>query len=187
MTRIIAGFAGSITLVTPSSGTRPTSDMVREALFSALDARGRIHGTRVLDLYAGTGALGLEAASRGAVSVMLVESGSLAAKACRTNVAAVLKQAPRDSALTIDVSARPVQSFLVGSAAEWDVVVLDPPYELTEPELARDLELLVPRLADDALVLVERSSRSPQPTLPPGLVLDRRKNYGDTAVWWIQH
>lgn len=185
MTRIIAGFAGSITLATPSSGTRPTSDMVREALFSALDARGIIDGASVLDLYAGTGALGLEAASRGAVRVMLVESGQQAAKVCRTNASAVLKQAPQGSALTIDVSARPVQTFLAGVGQSWDVVVLDPPYELTEPELALDLELLVPHLAEDAVVLVERSSRSPLPTLPEGLTLDRQKNYGDTTVWWL--
>lgn len=185
MTRIISGFAGSITLATPSSGTRPTSDMVREALFSALDARGVVDGASVLDLYAGTGALGLEAASRGASTVTLVESGQQAVRACRTNAAAVLKQAPAGSQPTIDVSAQSVQSFLSGTPSRWELVVLDPPYELAEAELARDLELLVARLADGALVLVERSSRSPQPTLPEGLSLDRQKNYGDTTVWWL--
>jgi 16S rRNA (guanine966-N2)-methyltransferase len=75
MTRIISGFAGSIALKTPGAGTRPTSDRVREAVFSALESRGAIDGARVLDLYAGSGALGLEAASRGAAFVRLVERG----------------------------------------------------------------------------------------------------------------
>ena len=83
MTRIIAGFAGSLSIAVPTSGTRPTSDRVREAIFSALDARGVLPGARVVDLYAGSGALGLEAASRGATHVTLVERGAPAVKACR--------------------------------------------------------------------------------------------------------
>src|ERR1700710_2660257 len=94
MTRIIGGFAGSLTLEVPRSGTRPTSDMVREAIFSALVARDLIAGARVLDLYAGSGALGLEAASRGAASVTLVDSSAAAAAACRKNAAHILKAAP---------------------------------------------------------------------------------------------
>ncbi|HQW72588.1 MAG TPA: RsmD family RNA methyltransferase, partial [Ornithinibacter sp.] len=87
MTRIIAGTLGGRTLRTPpGSGTRPTSDRVREALFSALDARGAVAGARVLDLYAGSGALGLEAASRGAESVLLVESDRRAADVIAGNV-----------------------------------------------------------------------------------------------------
>jgi len=184
MTRIISGFAGSITLSTPGQGTRPTSDRVREAIFSALDARGVIDGARVLDLYAGSGALGLEAASRGALHVLLVERSLPATQACRKNAALVLKQAPKGSALTIDVSSQPVQSFLTSNLGEWDVVMLDPPYDLGEIELMHNLELLVPRLAPDAVVLVERSSRSPEPAWPDGLELDRRKDYGDTTLWW---
>jgi len=184
MTRIISGFAGSITLVTPGQGTRPTSDRVREAIFSALDARGVLDGARVLDLYAGSGALGLEAASRGAAKVLLVERSLPATQACRKNAALVLRQAPKGSGLTIDVSSQPVQSFLTSNLAEWDVVMLDPPYDLGEIELKHNLELLVPRLAPDAVVLVERSSRSPEPAWPAGLELDRRKDYGDTTLWW---
>src|SRR3954453_5139092 len=89
MTRIVAGFAGSLTLQVPKSGTRPTSDRVREAIFSALDARDAIHGARVLDLYAGSGALGLEAVSRGAVSAVLVEKNAAAVQVCRRNAAAL--------------------------------------------------------------------------------------------------
>jgi 16S rRNA (guanine966-N2)-methyltransferase len=185
MTRIISGFAGSLTLAVPSSGTRPTSDRVREAIFSALDARGALEGARVVDLYAGTGSLGLEAASRGAASVVLVEKGPAAARACRTNAALVLKSAPRGREPRIETSGQSVDGFLAPSVATWDVVFLDPPYELTESELAHTLTLLAPRLGDDAVVVLERSSRSPQPALPAGLEVERRKDYGDTTLWWL--
>ena len=184
MTRIISGFAGSTTLKTPASGTRPTSDRVREAIFSALSSRDRIEGARVLDLYAGTGALGLEAASRGAAVVRLVEKSGPGASVCRANASAVLGRAPAGSVLRIDVSVRLVQSFLVSNPEVWDLVFLDPPYELDDGELALALRALLPRLDPDALVCVERSSRSPQPTWPAGLELHRRSNYGDTTLWW---
>jgi 16S rRNA (guanine966-N2)-methyltransferase len=184
MTRIIAGFAGSIPLAVPGVGTRPTSDRVREAIFSALDARDSIAGARVLDLYAGSGALGLEAASRGAAHVMLVERSKPAAAVCSRNAAAVLKQAP--AGVTIEVSAKPVEAFLGSNLDTWDIVMLDPPYDLGDAELALALELLVPRLSPDAVVLLERSSRTPEPGWPTGLSLDRRKDYGDTTLWWAQ-
>lgn len=183
MTRIISGFAGSLTLAVPGFGTRPTSDRVREAIFSALDARDALRGARVVDLYAGSGALGLEAASRGAASVVLVEKSIGATKACRANVAKLRKQGPAE--LVIEVTGHPVQSFLNGSQATWDVAFLDPPYDLGELELQHNLDQLAPRLAPDAVVIVERGSRSPQPVLPTGLVLDRRKDYGDTTLWWL--
>jgi 16S rRNA (guanine966-N2)-methyltransferase len=184
MTRIISGFAGSIALKTPGGGTRPTSDRVREAIFSALESRDAIDGARVLDLYAGSGALGLEAASRGAAFVRLVERGGSGTAACRTNAAAVLAQAPRDSSLRIEVSGRLVQSFLTSNPETWDLVFLDPPYDLPETELAGNLTSLASRLEPDAVLCLERSSRSPEPTWPPGIELDRRKDYGDTTLWW---
>ena len=184
MTRIIAGFAGSVPLTVPKFGTRPTSDRVREAIFSALDARGVIAGARVLDLYAGSGALGLEAASRGASSVTLVEKSIGATEACRRNAALILKAAPRGT-LTIDVSGSPVQAFLTGSRTEWDLVFLDPPYELGAAELVHNLEQLVSRLSDDAVVVIERSSRDAELAWPEGLALEKRKDYGDTTVWWV--
>jgi len=185
MTRIISGFAGSLTLAVPGTGTRPTSERVREAIFSALDARGSLDGSRVADLYAGSGALGLESASRGAASVVLVENGPAAARACRANAALVLKSAPRAGRLSIETSGQAVGPFLAASGAVWDVVFLDPPYELGEAELADALALLAPRLSADAVVILERSSRSPEPVLPAGLELDRRKDYGDTSLWWL--
>lgn len=182
MTRIIAGFAGSIALAVPGSGTRPTSDRVREAIFSALQARDAIEGLRVLDLYSGSGALGLEAASRGAAHVTLVDR---VAATSRANAARVLKQAPEDARPEVIATGQAVQAFLAGSRDSWDLVFMDPPYELGGPELAGNLEALLPRLAPDALVVLERSSRSPAPILPDGLELERRKDYGDTALYWL--
>jgi 16S rRNA (guanine966-N2)-methyltransferase len=185
MTRIIGGFAGSLALVVPSSGTRPTSDMVREAIFSALQARDAIAGARVLDLYAGSGALGLEAASRGAASVTLVDNSQRAANTCRRNAAHILKSAPKGRTVAVEVSSSPVQTFVSGARQFWDVVFLDPPYELADAEVTHNLEALVPRLSPDAVVVVERSSRAPRPELPAELHLDRRKDYGDTALFWL--
>jgi 16S rRNA (guanine966-N2)-methyltransferase len=186
--RIIAGFAGSLSLTVPRSGTRPTSDRVREAIFSALEARGGLDGLRVLDLYAGSGALGLEAASRGAASVVLVEKNAAAARIARQNAEMVTRAAARDARPRVDVPVQAVLSYLravpVVPGAGYDVVFIDPPYELPESELTEALAALVPLLAPDATVLVERSSRSPEPAWPAGLALDRTKAYGETVLWW---
>lgn len=180
MTRIIAGFAGSLSIAVPPKGTRPTSDRVREAIFSALEARDVLQGATVLDLYAGSGALGLEAASRGAASVTLVEKNPAASAICKRNAALVGARAPKG--LRIAVAPVAVQSFLGSNEAAFDVVFLDPPYELSDAELAENLAALT--LAPDAVVLVERGARSPEPVWPSGLSLDRSKNYGDTTLWW---
>jgi 16S rRNA (guanine966-N2)-methyltransferase len=184
MTRIIAGFAGSLSLAVPRSGTRPTSDRVREAIFSALQSRDAIAGASVLDLYCGSGALGLEAASRGARTVALVDSAASAVRAARANAALVRGNVPRGHELDILVTSQKVQSFLGTDSGTWDIVLIDPPYDLGESELQLNLEALAPRLAPDATVLIERSSRSAEPDWPHGLELDRRKDYGDTTLWW---
>lgn len=185
MTRIISGFAGSLSITVPPNGTRPTSDRVREAIFSALDARGVVQDARVLDLYAGSGALGLEAASRGARRVTLVERSHGAVSYTRRNAALIRKAAPRSTTLSIDVSSSPVHAFLTGSEATWQIVFLDPPYDLGNTEMVHALEVLVPRLETEATVILERSTRMPEPAWPDGLTLDRRKDYGDTALYWL--
>ncbi|MEP6481673.1 MAG: 16S rRNA (guanine(966)-N(2))-methyltransferase RsmD [Rhodoglobus sp.] len=182
MTRIIAGFAGSISLVVPGFGTRPTSDRVREAIFAALEARDAIDGLRVLDLYSGSGALGLEAASRGAAHVTLVDRN---AQTSRENTIRVLKQAPRDAPPTVITTGQPVQAFLNSARDSWDLVFIDPPYDLGLTELVHNLSSLVPRLNPDAVVVLERSSRTPAPEWPAGISLERRKDYGDTALYWL--
>ncbi|WP_150306809.1 16S rRNA (guanine(966)-N(2))-methyltransferase RsmD [Planctomonas psychrotolerans] len=184
MTRIIAGFAGSLPLRVPRSGTRPTSDRVREAIFSALEARDALVGAEVLDLYAGSGALGLEAASRGAASVTLVDRSPHAATACRSNAAVVTRAAPAARRPRVTVTSAPVQAFLGGAVGGFDVVFLDPPYDLGEMELLHNLEALGRLMSPGGIVLVERGVRSPEPSWPDTLTLDRRKDYGDTSLWW---
>ncbi len=184
MTRIIAGFAGSLRLKVPSAGTRPTSDRVREAIFSSLDARDAIAGARVLDLYCGSGALGLEAASRGAATIALVDKAAAAARIARANAELVRRQAT-GRAPEIAVAERTVQSFLSDDDSTWDVVFLDPPYELPAAKAMADLAFLVPRLHPASVVVVERPAREPEPEWPAGLALERRKNYGETAVYWL--
>ncbi len=182
MTRIIAGGAGGRRLGTPQGdGTRPTSDRVREALFSSLEAwAGNLTGLRVLDLYAGSGALGLEAWSRGAAAVWFVEKDRAAAAVVSANV--------RDLGCPVArVVTGPVGAVLSQPAGEpFDVVLSDPPYPLSEEELAADLVALVEHgwLAPDALVVVERGRRSPEPAWPAGLEAGRRKKYGETVLWY---
>lgn len=183
MTRIISGTAGGRRLQTPTGpGTRPTTDRVREALFSRLEHLDVLTGARVLDLYAGSGALGLEAASRGAASVLLVESHRGAATVARANAAATRLPNVRVRAETVE------RVLAVGPDAQdgVDLVLLDPPYDLEEENLAEVLGLLVSRrwLAGDALVVVERSTRSPQPPWPPSLVTAGERRYGETRMWF---
>ncbi|MFP3465023.1 16S rRNA (guanine(966)-N(2))-methyltransferase RsmD [Leifsonia sp. SIMBA_070] len=190
MTRIVAGFAGSLTLQVPKSGTRPTSDRVREAIFSALEARDALRGASVLDLYAGSGALGLEAGSRGASSVVLVERSAAAAQVCRRNAAAVAAAARSSSRHggpppSIEVRAASVQSYLTQAAGPFDVVFIDPPYDVGDADVSAVLTALVPLLSEEAVVCVERSARGAEPALPDGLVLERRKDYGETAIFWL--
>lgn len=188
MTRIVSGFAGSLTLQVPKSGTRPTSDRVREAVFSGLDARDAVRGAHVLDLFAGSGALGLEAASRGASRVLLVEKSAAAAAICRRNAEAVVRAAPKDARPEVDVRATAVQPYLASagsSAARFDLVFVDPPYDLPDTDLHAVLTRVVPLLSEDALVCVERSTRDGAPSLPAGLHLDRSRAYGETAVHYL--
>ncbi|HET8593675.1 MAG TPA: 16S rRNA (guanine(966)-N(2))-methyltransferase RsmD [Intrasporangium sp.] len=185
MTRIISGAAGGRTLRTPEgASTRPTSDRVREALFSRLEHRHLLTGAHVLDLYAGSGALGLEAASRGAELVLLVESNRRAVSVIRDNIKTVGRPGVR-------VLADPVLRVLSGGppgGIRMDLVLIDPPYDVREEALAEVLTELVERgwLASDAFVVVERSTRSPQPTWPKGLELSGEKRYGETTVWFAE-
>lgn len=180
MTRIVAGSAGGRTLVVPGRGTRPTSDRVREALFSRLDHAGVVEDAVVLDLYAGSGALGLEAASRGARRVVLVDAARDAVAACRRNVASLGLEG-------VEVVAERVLPFLRRRApVEADLVLVDPPYDLAEEELTEVLGALVAHLAPDAVVVVERSSRTPPPTWPDELEPTGERCYGETALWFAE-
>lgn len=181
VTRIVAGVAGGRTLKVPRSGTRPTSERVREALFSRLEHLDVVDGARVLDLYAGSGALGLEAASRGAARVTLVEAARAAAALCRANAEA-LGLDP-----LIDVVAARVQTHLAGAGTPADLVLLDPPYDVEQADLTDVLALLGRGwLAPDAVVVVERDRRSPEPCWPDHLASLGPRSYGDTVVWFAE-
>ena len=186
MSRIIAGIAGGTTLASvPGSATRPTTDRVKEALFSRLDALGMLSRSRVLDLFAGSGALGVEAASRGASTVELVEADPKAVRVCERN-ARLANDALGRRAVTVHRSK--VAGFLEHTVPgrHWDLVFMDPPYPLGEGPLSAVLAALLPHLAEDALVVVERSARSPEPDWPEGLVLFAEKKYGETRLWFAE-
>ncbi|WP_030148671.1 16S rRNA (guanine(966)-N(2))-methyltransferase RsmD [Mycetocola saprophilus] len=183
MTRIVSGRAGSLALKVPSAGTRPTSDRVREALFSALESRGYLEDAHVLDLFAGSGALALESISRGAASAVLVEKAAPAAKICTQNAKALTQALGRAD---IRVVVRGAQPFVDEGSEDYDLVFIDPPYDYTEDELTALLAALPRRLREDALVVVERSTRSPEPTWPAGLERFVQKKYGETTVWWAE-
>jgi len=174
--RIVAGSARGRRLVVPAGDdVRPTADRVREALFSSL--QGRLAGARVLDLFAGSGALALEAASRGAASVTLVERDRRALEAIRRNVRAV--DPPQVTVCPVAVE-RALAGVLPGGP--FDLVLLDPPYRLPHRELAAVLAALEPHLADGAMVVVERSARDGVPHWPPGLTAGPARRYGDTVL-----
>ena len=163
MTRIVAGSAKGRTLAVPKSGTRPTSERVREALFSRLDHVNVLNGTVVLDLYAGTGALGLEALSRGSARATLVEKSSAAARVASANV--------RSTGLPARVVTADARSYLCARTGEdlrgdVDLVFIDPPYDIAEADMTTVLSLLGPWIGPDALVVVERSTRAPVAALP---------------------
>jgi 16S rRNA (guanine966-N2)-methyltransferase len=162
----------------PPAGTRPTSDRVREALFSAIDARMDLHGVRVLDLYAGSGALGLEALSRGAAHALLVESDRKAAAVIRGNI--------DDLALPgAELRTGTVSSVLQSTGAPgYDLVFSDPPYDVETTTVAADLRLLADHhwLASAALVIVERSIRTPELDWPPGFSPAKPRKYGETRI-----
>ncbi|HEX6870607.1 MAG TPA: 16S rRNA (guanine(966)-N(2))-methyltransferase RsmD [Micromonosporaceae bacterium] len=182
MTRIVAGSRGGRRIDTPAGQrTRPTSDRVREALFSSLESLLDLAGCRFADLYAGSGAIGLEAASRGAAHVLLVEAEPRSAQVIRRNIIAL------DFSAVCRLSPSRVSAVLAAPPDEpFDIVFADPPYDTTEDEVGDLLDGLVTRswLAPDAVVVVERSSRSPAPRWPEQITPGRSRRYGETLLWY---
>ena len=185
MTRIIGGSARGRRLVVPDGGTtRPTSSRAREALFSSVESeRGAWQGAAFLDLYAGSGAVGLEAASRGAAPVVLVESERAAWHACRENLATLGLRGVTLHRMT-------VESFLRDPAnlprQPFDVVFADPPYALADAELAPVLAVVAGPdwCAAGALVVVERGVRGEDPPWPASVQPLRSRRYGDAMLWY---
>jgi 16S rRNA (guanine966-N2)-methyltransferase len=208
--RVIAGEAGGRRLAVPDGrDTRPTSDRAREGLFSTIVSMlGSLAGTRVLDLYAGSGAVGLEALSRGADHVLLVEQGARATRVIRENIEAiglpgavlaadrverVLARGPapaggHDSPAPAGGHDSPApaggQDSTEGS--RYDVVFADPPYALADTAVSQVLSLLADQgwLAPGALVIVERATRSGPVNWPDGFVPDRARRYGEATFWY---
>jgi len=183
MTRIIGGRAGGRRITAPRGvGTRPTSDRVREALFSAIESWcGSLTGLRFLDLYAGSGAVGLEAWSRGAGVVTLVEHDRRAASLISANARELgFSRAKVVTGSVAGTLARP-------PSAPYDVAFLDPPYAYPDDVVAADLASLVSHdwLVPGAMVVVERGSRGPEPRWPDGLHDSRAKKYGETVLWYV--
>jgi 16S rRNA (guanine966-N2)-methyltransferase len=180
--RIIGGAAGGRRLaVAPGRMTRPTSDRAREGLFATVEAiRGGLTGARVLDLYAGSGAVGLEALSRGATDVLLVEADARAARVIRENAAALGLAGAR----VVNDRADRLLARGPGDLARRDFVFADPPYRVSDSELARVLSALADWLAPGALVAVERATRSGAPAWPAGYETDRSRRYGEATVWY---
>jgi 16S rRNA (guanine966-N2)-methyltransferase len=182
MTRIIGGSAGGRRITTPiGQHTRPTTDRVREALFSSIESWcGSLQGLRFLDLYAGSGAVGIEAWSRGAGVVTLVESDRRTARLIDANARSLgFAKANVVAALVTATLAKP-------PSAPYDVAFMDPPYPVAETTLAEELSLLATRdwLVPGAMVVVERSSRSPEPGWPSGIEAERSRRYGETTLWY---
>jgi len=182
MTRIISGSRGGRRIATPAGrDTRPTSDRVREALFSTLESLIELEGCRFADLYAGSGAVGLEAASRGASAVLLVEADPRAARIARDNISTLdLDQICRLSA------ARVATALAHGPERPYHVVFADPPYEVADGEVAGVLSAMVDKawLTPEAVLVVERSTRSPEPIWPNGVRPERGRRYGETTLWY---
>ncbi|HTX25673.1 MAG TPA: 16S rRNA (guanine(966)-N(2))-methyltransferase RsmD [Streptosporangiaceae bacterium] len=184
MARVIAGEAGGRRLTVPGGrDTRPTSDRAREGLFATIASiTGSLAGSRVLDLYAGSGAVGLEALSRGAGHVLLVESGARAGRVIRENIETL-------GLPGAELIADRVERVLArgpGEDARYDVAFADPPYALPGGQVSGVLSALADRawLAPGALVIVERATRSGPVTWPAGYVADRARRYGEATFWY---
>ncbi len=187
--RIISGKCRGRLLRTPSrvsltAGIRPTADRVKEALFSIL--AGRVRGAKVLDLYAGTGALGLEALSRGADSALFVDNGDAALELLRKNVE-LCGFAEKSAIIRRDLNCGPAFLQKFTPVGGFDLIFLDPPYRqgLVEVFLRGLIEL--PLLAEDGLVIAEESAEVKLAEDYATFQLADRRCYGDTGIWFYQH
>jgi 16S rRNA (guanine966-N2)-methyltransferase len=181
VTRIVAGQARVRHLAIPARGTRPTSDRAREGLFNTLSVELELGGARVLDLFAGSGAVGLEALSRGAAAAVLVESDRRACAVIEDNVRAL--GLPGASIHRCSVS-----SYLAGPGPDepYDFVFADPPYAMPPDSVARLLQALTGErwLRPGAVVAVERSARDADLRWPPALVAMTHRRYGEGCLWY---
>jgi 16S rRNA (guanine966-N2)-methyltransferase len=187
--RVISGRFKGFSFDTPKTGTRPTTDRVKEALFSHLDNGGYLEGSRVLDLFAGTGALAFEALSRGAESALMVDSAPAAVALLKKAASRIAQVDAEDSSLQISVRRGKAQTIAerLTSADDFSLVFLDPPYEYSEKDFDALLKTLSESgaLSEDALIVAERSARSAEPATPAGWSVEQARHYGETAVTYF--
>lgn len=187
MSRIISGAAGGVRLASvPGDNTRPTTDRVKESLFSKLESYDIIRDARVLDAFGGSGALGCEALSRGAASVTLLDTYPKAVAVIRKNVAAVEKAMGRTGSSSMRVQQSQALTYVKSASGPWDLVFVDPPYAMPNEQVSELLEALTPKLAEGAVVVVERSSRDPEPVWGEGLYCFSTRQHGETVLYYVE-
>lgn len=189
--RVISGRFKGVALATPKTGTRPTTDRTKEAMFSRLDAWGVLDGARVLDLFAGTGALGIEALSRGGRELVAVEASKPAATLIVKTIAQLKRNRSWSSDLAARVLVRKAEAYVAsgaGAAGAFDVIFIDPPYAFETEACDRLLADLAANgfAGDDTVIVLERSARSDAPIPPAGWEITDHRDYGETAVFYIE-
>lgn len=177
-------------LTTPKPGTRPTTDRTKEAIFSHLDSWGVLDDARVLDLFAGTGALGIEALSRGARELVAVESAAPAAALIAKTLTALKHNRSWEPGMSARVVKARAEKYAAAASAvaPFDVIFIDPPYAFETEACNQLLADLAGRelTGDDTVIMLERSTRSAEPTAPEGWAISNRRDYGETAVYYIE-
>lgn len=188
--RVISGRFKGMALATPKPGTRPTTDRTKEAIFSHLDSWGVLDDARVLDLFAGTGALGVEALSRGARELVAVESAAPAAALIAQTLTALKRNRAWEPGMSARVIKARAEKYAASASAvaPFDVIFIDPPYAFETEACNQLLADLAARelTGDDTVIMLERSTRSAEPTAPEGWDITDRRDYGETAVYYIE-
>ena len=189
--RVISGRFKGVALTTPKTGTRPTTDRTKEAIFSRLDSWDVLADARVLDLFAGTGALGIEALSRGARALVAVEANGPAAALIAQTLTALKHNRSWQADMYARVIKAKAERFVApasGHAESFDLIFIDPPYVFATQDCVSLLADLVESgmAEDNTLIVLERSARSDEPTVPAGWCISERRDYGETAVFYIE-
>ena len=184
--RVISGRFKGVALTTPKAGTRPTTDRTKEAIFSHLDSWGVLDDARVLDLFAGTGALGIEALSRGARELVAVESSAPAAALIAQTLTALKHNRSWDHGMSARVVKARAEQY--AAVEPFDMVFIDPPYAFETNDCNQLLADLASRelTSSNTVIMLERSTRSEEPTAPENWEITDRRDYGETAVYYIE-
>ncbi|MEE1295355.1 MAG: 16S rRNA (guanine(966)-N(2))-methyltransferase RsmD [Bifidobacterium sp.] len=187
---VITGRFKGQRLTTPREGTRPTTDRTKEALFSRLESMDAIDDARVLDLFAGTGALGIEALSRGARSLVAVEASAPAAQLIARTLTALKASRGWEPSMAARVVRAKAERYAAKAKVgePFDLILIDPPYAFSTEDCEALMGELVSRhmVAPDGVIVLERSTRTEPPAAPAGWSIDDRRDYGETAVYFLR-